>query len=170
MRPVVTVAEDDRGAPAPRPGLGDARADGQAVLREPTPVELIWMEELRIHLRAPDVDITSIADLCRLFDTYCEAWHQRPDGERWNPDYVITALGVALGDVLVQRGSTPCGGTRWMVTRGHDSTTVAVRNDTLRRTIFPVDAVARRWISAETGWIAAFVEAIGAPGHQSLSR
>ena len=169
MRPVVSVTEDRRGARVPRP-LGDARADGQAALRDPTPVELVWMEELRIHLRAPDVDLTTITDLSRLFDTYCAAWHQRADGERWNPDYVITALGVALGDVLVEHGRAQCGGARWMVADGHDSTTVAVRNDLLRRTLFPVDAVARRWISAETGWIAAFVEATSAPRRRLLSR
>lgn len=170
MRPVVTVAEDERGVPSPRSGLGDASADGQVVLRDPTPVELVWMEELRIHLRAPDVDITTTADLSRLFDTYCTAWHQRADGERWNPDYVITALGVALGDVLVTRGREHCGGARWMVAAGQTgATTVAVRNDPFRRTIFPVDAVARRWITAETDWVAGFVEATDTPA-QRLSR
>ena len=169
MRPVVGVAEDDRGASSSRSSLDDARADGQVVLRDPTPVELVWLEELRVHLRAPEVDITSVEDLSRLFDTYCLTWHQRVVGERWDPNYVITALGVALGDVLVERGREQCGGARWMVAAGQPSTTVAVRNDLFRRTIFPVDAVARRWISAESGWIAAFVEATDSPGRRLLA-
>lgn len=50
-----------------------------------------------------------------------------------------------------------------MVVGGQASTTVAVRNDLHRSTIFPVDAVARRWISAETGWMVAFVELMTSP-------
>ena len=169
MKPVVRAAEDERdvpSSPSAPSALGDARADGQVALCDPTPVELVWMEELRIHLRAPDVDITSVDDLSRLFDTYCLAWHRCADGQRWDPNYLITALGVALGDVLVELGRRQCGGARWMVAAGQPSTTVAVRNDLFRRTIFPVDAVARRWISAETQWIAAFVEATDSPGRR----
>ena len=158
MKLAAHIAEDDRGVPSSRSALGDARADGQVVLRGPSPVELVWMEELRVHLRAPEVDITSVRDLSRLFDTYCQAWHERAAADRWNPNYIITALGVALGDVLVARGCGQPGGARWMVSVGQPSMTVAVRSDLFRRTIFPVDAVARRWITAERQWIAAFVD------------
>ena len=163
MKPVTRLAEDDRDTSPSRADLGDARADGQIILRDPSPVELVWMEELRIHLRAPEVDITCVQDLSQLFDTYCQTWHGRGDGERWDPNYVITALGVALGDVLVAQGGGQPGGARWMVAAGQLSTTVAVRNDLFRRTVFPVDAVARRWISAENRWVAAFISSMDAP-------
>ena len=170
MKPVARLAEDGPSAPSPGAALADARADGQVVLRDPTPVELVWMEELRIHLRAPDVDVTSVCDLSGLFDTYCRTWHQRPAGERWDPNYVITALGVALGDVLVARGCGQPGDPRWMVAAGQQTTTVAVRTDRFRRTVFPVDAVARRWITSETGWVAGFISATDTSAHQVLER
>lgn len=170
MRPVARLAEDDRGAPSSRADLVDARADGQVVLRDPTPVELVWLEELRVHLRAPEVDLTSVPDLSRLFDSYCLTWHQRAAGERWDPNYVITAIGVALGDVLVARSRGQACGARWMVAAGQATTTVAVRNDQFRRTVFPVDAVARRWISAETGWIDAFLRSADTAARRSTER
>ena len=170
MKPVARLAEDHRDASPSRADLGDAREDGQVILRDPTPVELVWMEELRVHLRSPEVDLTCDRDLSQLFDTYCRTWHARADGERWDPNYVITALGIALGDVLVARGGGQPGGARWMVAAGQPSTTVAVRNDLLRRTVFPVDAVARRWISAESRWVTAFVSSMDAPGRRSPER
>lgn len=170
MRLVAREAEAERVASSTRAASGEARTDGQVVLREPTPVELVWMEEFRIHLRAPGVDLTSVGDLSRLFDTYCAAWHQRTAAERWDPNYVITALGVALGDALVARGCATSEWLRWAVAEGQPTTTVAVRNDAVGRTIFPVDAVARRWISAEGQWMAGFVETASAPPRRWLSR
>lgn len=166
MKPQSPVAEHDRGASTSAAELDAARADGQVILRDPTPVELVWMEELRVHLRSPEVDVASVQDLSRLFDTYCLAWHGTAEGERWDPNYVITALGVTLGDVLVSQS----GGARWMVAAGQSSTTVAVRNDLFRGTIFPVDAVARRWITAETGWMAVFIDSMSVTLHRALTR
>ncbi|SDB96521.1 protein of unknown function [Sanguibacter gelidistatuariae] len=166
MKPQSRLAEQDRDAPSSVADLDAARADGQVILADPTPVELVWMEELRNHLRSPEVDVTSVHELSHLFDTYCLAWHAAIESDRWDPNYVITALGVALGDVLVAQS----GGSRWMVTAGQSSTTVAVRNDLFRGTIFPVDAVARRWITAETRWMAPFIESMSVTLHRALTR
>lgn len=165
MKPQSRLAEQDRGVPSPRSDLDAARSDGQVILRDPTPVDLVWMEELRVHLRSPEVDVTSVHDISRLFDTYCLAWHAAGESERWDPNYVITALGVTLGDVLVVR----TGGTRWMVAAGQSTQTVAIRNDLFRGTIFPVDAVARRWITGETGWMAPFVDSMSVTLNPSLT-
>jgi len=132
--------------------------DGAVVLREPSVVELVWMEELRQHLRGPGADLRSVGYLSSLFDAYCRAWHRAPESDRWDPDYLVGALGVALGDVLVKQ----CGSSRWQVVADEPRTTVAVRNDLFRRTFFPVDAVARRWLTAELGWMPAFVQSAGA--------
>ncbi|MBI9116021.1 DUF3806 domain-containing protein [Sanguibacter suaedae] len=140
--------------------------EGHVDLRTPSPVELVWMEELRVHLRAPGVDLTSVAAVSDLFDEYCAAWHAAPEGERWNPNYVITALGVALGDTLLARSP----GAHWQVAVDARITTVAVRNDLCHSTVFPVDAVARRWISCELGWMDRFVEETTTSLHLSLAR
>lgn len=166
MKPLLRATETDCDVTSSESAVADARSDGQLALREPSPVELVWMEELRMHLRAPGVDITSVADLSALFDEYCLAWHRSVESQRWDPNYVITALGVTLGDVLVAQS----GGTRWMVAAEQSSTTIALRNNLFRGTIFPVDAVARRWISAETRWMAGFVETMSVTLHRSLSR
>lgn len=146
-------AEHGPGAPgAPGP------QDGAVVLREPSVVELVWMEEMRQHLRAPGADLRSVGTISSLFDAYCRAWHRAPAAERWDPSYLVAALGVCLGDALVRQ----CSSSRWQVVDDEPRTTVAVRNDLFRRTFFPVDAVARRWLTAELGWMPAFVTSTGA--------
>lgn len=139
-------------APAPGP------QDGAVSLRDASVVELVWMEELRQHLRAPGADLRSVGYLSSLFDAYCRAWHRAPASDRWDPDYLVSALGVCLGDVLVRQ----CSSSRWQVVADEPRTTVAVRNDLFRRTFFPVDAVARRWLTAELGWMPGFVTSTGA--------
>ena len=140
--------------PTPAPGP----EDGAVSLRDPSVVELVWMEELREHLRAPGADLRSVGYLSSLFDAYCRAWHRAPAAERWDPDYLVSALGVSLGDVLVRR----CTSSRWQVVADEPRTTAAVRDDLFRRTFFPVDAVARRWLTAELGWMPDFVASTGA--------
>ncbi|PFG35215.1 DUF3806 domain-containing protein [Sanguibacter antarcticus] len=135
-------------------------------LREPTPVDLVWMEELRLHLRSPGTDVTSLESVSTLFDTYCQSWHDAPEGARWNPNHVITALGICLGDILVAQSP----GSHWMLAVDPRITSVAVRNDLYRGTIFPVDAVARRWIACELGWMSAFIDATRVALHEALSR
>lgn len=141
-------------APLPTPGP----EDGAVSLRDPSVVELVWMEELREHLRAPGADLRSVGYLSSLFDAYCRAWHRAPAAERWDPDYLVSALGVSLGDVLVRR----CSSSRWQVVADEPRTTAAVRDDLFRRTFFPVDAVARRWLTAELGWMPGLVASTGA--------
>ncbi|MEP7763877.1 DUF3806 domain-containing protein [Sanguibacter sp. 25GB23B1] len=143
-----------------------ASQEGRVELREPTPVDLVWMEELRLHLRAPSTDITDLACISGLFDEYCRSWHDAPEGERWNPNHVITALGICLGDILVAQSP----GSHWMLAVDTRITTVAVRNDLYRGTIFPVDAVARRWIACELGWMESFINATRVALHETISR
>ena len=45
-----------------------------------------------------------------------------------------------------------------------------VRNDLYRGTIFPVDAVARRWIACELGWMESFIDSTRVALHETISR
>lgn len=139
--------------PAPQT-IQAVQASGTQQLNEPTLPELMWLEEMRLHLHHPADPALDPAELSSRFDEFCTAWHQYARRNRWDPTYAVTSLGVGLGDLLVAH--LPQG--RWMVSKTRNSTVFAVRDDSKRVTFLPLDAVARRWDSQQLRWIEAFID------------
>ncbi|XBH21741.1 DUF3806 domain-containing protein [Jonesiaceae bacterium BS-20] len=134
--------------------LQAVQATGKQLLQEPTIPELMWLEEMRLHLHHPADPAPDGAALSSRFDEFCTAWHQYARRNRWDPTYAVTSLGIGLGDLLVSL--LPHG--RWMVSKTQESTVFAVRDDSKRVTFLPLDAVARRWDGQQLRWIEAFID------------
>ncbi|NLF05895.1 MAG: DUF3806 domain-containing protein [Actinomycetales bacterium] len=111
--------------------------------------ETRWLAELRTMI--PDAATFSLADLGTLSDNLLASWQ----AERGDPNNVINALGVTLGDAVVAR--VP--GARWAVFSDADGAELAVTNAAPGNPmIFPMAAVAKRWTAGERGWFGPYVE------------
>lgn len=110
------------------------------------------MENLREHLRPTAGRNLTLDEVSQTYDAYCTQWH---DGTRtpWNADYLIKALGICLGDQIIALRPA----ARWCHASQLEQSTIAVRLDQQRRTVFPVDAVTRRWQAARIGWMTEWV-------------
>lgn len=133
--------------------LTSAKALGPLNLREPDLSELMWLQEMRFHLRTPDQPALTIEQLDRTYNNYCTSWNSTPAGERWDQTFAVTSIGIALGDLIVE-ASEHC---TWVVTESNNMPVFGVRDNEKRATYFPVDAVNRRWLAGNLDWIPGFV-------------
>lgn len=133
--------------------LTTANAQSPLDLREPSLAELMWMQEMRYHLRTPQQPALSVADLSKTYNEYCTAWNSAPKAARWDQSFAVTSIGIAIGDHLVE-SSVDC---HWMVSESNGSLVFGVRDDAKRATYFPIDAVNRRWFAAKLDWIPGFI-------------
>lgn len=123
-----------------------------------TPAEIVWMADLRDHLRPAGSTPLTVSRIARVFDHYNADWSANEPSARWNPGYLISSIGVALGDALVAAHE----GAHWLRVVAENPPVIAVRIDELRKTVFPIDAVARRWHAGQRGWVADwFAEVLG---------
>jgi len=157
----------DRAAPAaPRAGLGPAATPSEPTPAQPAPrlvdlapTDVVWLGDVRDHLRPAGAVPLDAGTLSTCYDHYNEQWCTAPAEHRWDPRYLISAIGVALGDLLIER----VGAARWQRVDDPRARIVAVRLEERRATVFPVDAVGRRWWAEERGWIEEWAEGM-APG------
>ncbi|WP_084618042.1 DUF3806 domain-containing protein [Jonesia quinghaiensis] len=122
-------------------------------LRELELHEHMWLQEMRHHLRNPGSPLLTVDQLSQMYDKYCTAWHTHSRRNKWDHTYVTNALGVTLGDLLVEQGEE----SSWMVSQNGESTTFAVRDNRHCATFFPIDAVTRRWLKGHLGWVPTFL-------------
>lgn len=133
--------------------LTSSRATGPLNFREPTIAELMWMEEMRSHLKLPTAPRLTAQELGKEYDAYCTAWHGHSRRNKWDHFYVATSVGIGIGDLLVEN-SEDCS---WVVLEDGGNVTYAVRDAARRATYFPIDAVNRRWVAGKLEWIPDFV-------------
>lgn len=142
---------EDRG-PSWRPGAAE---DLPVALRDPDPAQLMWMEELREFLRAPRAPL-DLDRVDQLFRTYCISWHAQAPEQRWNPNTVINALGVVLGDqVRLVRPDL-----RWQVLATSGPTTLVLATDVA--VAYPLTSVAEHWMAGHIDWMRHYPCQIGA--------
>lgn len=130
---------------------GDLRraTDGKPQLEEPDPYQLVWMEELRELLRGPGVDLTIPEHVERLFVDWCCRWHATTPAERWDPLPSLTALGIAVGDLL--RAARP--DLLWRVVADCSPTTLILADTDDRPVASPLTDVATWWMARELAGI-----------------
>ncbi len=139
-------------APTPAP----ASANQPTLLLTPlAPHELVWMENVREHLRPTGGDPLTLEQISVTFNSYSFQWHTGGP-HPWDPGYLITALGVCLGDHIIALATH----ARWQRAKLADESSVAVRLDDSRQTVFPIAAVSRRWYSGERSWMRAWVHSL----------
>ena len=123
--------------------------DGAPRFTDPNPFQLVWMEELRELLRVPGVDLTVPEHVERLFVDWCCRWHATPPAERWNPMPSLSALGVAVGDLV--RAQRP--DLRWRVVADCHPTTLVLADAQDRAVASPVTDIATWWMSRDLAGI-----------------
>lgn len=143
--------------PAPEPpataDLRSVTSTGSITLRDLEIPELMWLQEMRNHLHHPADPGPTAAELSARFDEFCAAWHNHSRNHRWDPTYAKASLGVGLGDLLIAQSPT----ARWVLTNPDDGPRYGVRDENLRVTFLPLDAVARRWDQHQLGWVTDFL-------------
>lgn len=133
--------------------LTTANAQSPLDLREPSLAELMWLQEMRYHLRTPQQPALTVPELSKTYNDYCTAWNASPKDGRWDQSFAVTSIGIAIGDHLVET-SVDC---HWMVSESNGTLVFGVRDDAKRATYFPIDAVNRRWFAAKLDWIPGFI-------------
>ncbi len=133
--------------------LSSAQAHAPMDLRELSIAELMWLAEMRYHLRTPEQPPLDADQLSKLFNEFSTAWHSAHQDNRWDSTFSVTSIGVALGD-LIASGNPEC---VWVAADTDKGTIFGVRAPAQRATFFPVDAVNRRWLAGNLDWIAGFV-------------
>lgn len=130
--------------------------DDPGVRRDPlTPAERTWLQSNLAWLAEQGVDVGGAASLGNCYDRLWAAWAAQPDDARDDPNVLINAVGVGLGEHL--RRSL---GLAWMTVTDEYGTDLALFGDAGKVTLFPPNAVAKRWADGQTGWIPGFVEAV----------
>lgn len=133
----------------PRPAQPSPPAGEPRVL-DLGPDEVAWLARVRATLPR-DASATDPEAIGRRYDDALDAWAAGGGGD---PTAAIEAAGVALGDAVCAR--VP--GARWaLVLDEHGREPAVVLPPPLSATVFPRDAVAKRWSAGERAWVADFV-------------
>lgn len=127
-------------------------------LDEPQRLELsaaerAWMSQLRAAFADPPSDADSLG---RLVDEAWDDWAAHPQGARPDPNPMINALGVALGDLVC--GQVP--EARWIAFRDRSGVDLAVTVGDDGPLTFPTNAVGKRWSTGEHGWVPGYVSGV----------
>lgn len=123
-----------------------------ATLLEVSAAEFGWLDELRQFWVESAVDPQDITAVSEFFDAYRQGWFAVRSTERQDPNPVINAIGVALGDHLVSAGM------RWVVADYGDGMELAVHADPSDVLVCPINTVAKRWtVDTGLGFLADFV-------------
>jgi hypothetical protein len=115
--------------------------------------ELVWAaqhREIIAGLCAGTVDTQTLGD---LFDRVQAIWLQSDERDRADPDSLVHAFGVSLGDLVAQR--VP--GLVWGSVHGDGPPELVLTHAEHDLVVFPVDAVSRSWGSAPVGGVAEYV-------------
>lgn len=128
--------------------------DTRSVQVEPlNPAELVWAaqhREIITGLCSGTVDTQTLGD---LFDRVQAIWLQSDERDRTDPEPLVHAFGVTLGDLVAQR--VP--GLVWGSARGDGSPELVLTHAEHDLVVFPVAAVGQSWGSAPVGWVAEYV-------------
>ena len=93
-------------------------------------------------------DIRDPAVLDRIWTTWVDEWSSTPDAERDDPNPYINAVGLAIGQILVDRL-----GLRWTIATDADGTEMAVHGQPGDVLVYPANLVAKRFDTRETGFL-----------------
>lgn len=115
--------------------------------------ELAWIGEHLNVLAEAGVDVANARQLSAHYDALLADWlsvseHQRPD-----PNPLINLIGLGLGECLTRQT-----GLSWVVASDDAGTEIALYGQVGDVLIYPTNAVAKRWVAGQAGFIPGFVE------------
>lgn len=99
--------------------------------------------------------VPTAAALDRAWSAWLAQWESTPAETREDPNPFINAVGIALGQHLVDAL-----GLRWVIVTDQYGTEVAVHGDPGNVLIFPPNLVGKRFASRTTGFIAPLIEQV----------
>lgn len=132
-------------------GAEHVDADPSESLAPLNAAELVWTAQQRAlveELCDGSLDAQAVGD---LFDRVQATWRATED--RPDPEPLVNAFGVALGDLLVQR--VP--GLAWASHADASGTRLALTHPTGGLLLFPITAVGEEWGAAPERWFVATV-------------
>ena len=116
--------------------------------------EQVWAaqhREIITGLCAGTVDTQSLGD---LFDRVQAIWLQSDERDRTDPESLVHAFGVSLGDLVARRVPSLV----WGSARGEGAPELVLTHPQHDLVVFPVAAVAQAWGAAPVGWVAQYVD------------
>lgn len=129
-----------------------AVSDGGPTFEEPNQAERDWMAGHLKFTTDMRIDLNDADAVARLYDSLLSNWSDAPADRREDPNVLINILGTAFGEHLVRR--TPM---RWVVVSDSLGTELAVHDLATDLLVYPANAVAKRWTSADPGTFVSFM-------------
>jgi hypothetical protein len=112
-----------------------------------------WIIEHLDRLHAAGVDERDVRQLGHHFDDLLARWLAVPEPQRSDPNPDINLIGLGVGAHLIGRT-----GLQWAVVSDDTGTEIALYGQPGDILIYPTNAVAKRWITHEIGFLPDFAE------------
>ena len=114
-----------------------------------------WIDDQLRRLRASGVDVADPAQLGAHYDRLLTRWYSLADGGRPDPNPDINLIGIGLGEHLRYRT-----GLDWVVVTDTDGAEIALYGQPGDILIYPTNAIAKRWVAHQAGFLPQFAEEI----------
>ncbi len=124
-------------------------------LGEPTADARAWVANTLALVADSGIDLNDPEALGRAFDAEAARWFATPEGERADPNALVNAFGLAVGEHL--RRSCDL---RWVVATGEEGAEIALHREPHDVRLFPAAMLARRWFDGTQGEVQALVAAV----------
>lgn len=118
--------------------------------------ETEWVRSTIAELEEQGVLRYDIDDLGRHYDELLTGWIHLRDGDRPDPSRIITQIGLAFGQLIVNHT-----GLEWGVATGRQGAEIVLRRPGTSGplVIYPAAVVSERWTAEETGVLPALTRA-----------
>lgn len=115
--------------------------------------EVDWVAKNVDFLLSHEVDVSDVESLDAMYGDQLTSWlaidvENRPDANTF-----INVLGVGLGEHLVRRTKL-----EWRIFSDEQGTELVVNLPNTSLALFPLNAVAKRWVEAEPSFMVRYVE------------
>jgi len=114
-----------------------------------------WIDDQLRRLRASGVDVADSAQLGAHYDRLLTRWFSLADGGRPDPNPDINLIGIGLGEHLRRRA-----GLQWVVSSDAHGTEIALHGQPGGILIYPTNAVAKRWVAHQVGFLPDFADEV----------
>ena len=143
---------DEQPQPADHTAAGEPAISEPAISDEPNEGERRWLEAQLALLAQAGVDPRDLDALAGCYDEALRSWQSAPPDQRGDPNQVINAVGIALGEHVRQHTDL-----EWVVAADQYGTEIALHRAVGNVVVYPTSMVAKRWAEGETGtlvWLA----------------
>jgi hypothetical protein len=114
-----------------------------------------WIEDQLQRLRISGVDLDDPAQLGEYYDRLLTHWLSTSDNGRPDPNPDINLIGIGLGEHLRHRT-----GLQWAVVTDADGAAIALHGQPGDILIYPTNAVAKRWVAHQAGFLPGFADEV----------